>query len=209
MLAGFRRRVHRPPMASMPMASSVGSADRGAKSGVALRWDGQEGRRIAVARWAVQRAIGINADGVIVGYSSQDDAGELVRAVRWVDGEIEEIGTLGGEISQATAINRHGEIVGIVDRRGGLQRGRSRLPFSRRRDDHAGAAWQDQDPAAGPAPSSWIVRSRSASTTTATFAASRCSASENDPISVATLWLGDEVLDLNAPIGKSQSRRSS
>jgi len=27
------------------------------------------------------------------------------------------------------------------------------------------------------------------------------SASENDPISVATLWLGDGVLDLNAAIG--------
>ena len=64
-------------------------------------------------------ALGINDDGVVVGASENgklDPAtGVLqIRAVRWKDGHIKNLGTFGGNHSFANAINNKGQIVGFA-----------------------------------------------------------------------------------------------
>jgi probable HAF family extracellular repeat protein len=181
---------------------TVGSADKGAKNGVALRWDGKEVVELPSLGGSNNRATGINDDGIIVGYASQDEAGDRVRAARWVDGEVEEIGTLGGQISQAMAINRHGQIVGSST----SEKGFSAV-------DHA-FAWSDGEMTRLARLKSVTIRGRSGKIKLdrsvavglndgGAICGFSVSASENDPISVATLWLDDEVLDLNSAIGKA------
>jgi probable HAF family extracellular repeat protein len=180
----------------------VGSADKGAKSGVALRWAGKKVVELPSLGGASSRALGVNSDGVVVGYSSQDDAGDLVRAVRWVDGEIEEIGTLGGEISQAMAINSHGDIVGSST----SEKGFSAVDHAFRYVDGQMTRLERLGKVKIRGRSGTIKLDRSVAVginDDGAICGFSVSASENDPISVATLWPGDEVLDLNAAIGKA------
>ena len=180
----------------------VGSADKGAKSGVALRWTGKKVVELPSLGGASSRALGINADGVIIGYSSQDDAGDLVRAVRWVDDKIEEIGTLGGEISQAMAINNHGHIVGSST----SEKGFSAVDHAFRHVDGEMSRLARLGKVKIRGRSGTIKLDRSVAVGVnddGAICGFSVSASENDPVSVATLWLGDEVLDLNAAIGKA------
>lgn len=180
----------------------VGSADDGANSGVAVQWSGDDAVELASLGGPASRALGVNVDGVVVGFSTRDADGELVRAVRWVDGEIEELGTLGGETSEATAINRHGEIVGMstgedgfsgVDHAFRWRDGRmtriSRLDRVRIQG-RSGAIKLDRSAALGINDEGEIC-------------GVSMSASENDPAAVATVWLDDEAIDLNATIGKA------
>jgi probable HAF family extracellular repeat protein len=60
----------------------------------------------------------VNADGVVVGFSENGILDPLTgfnqsRAVRWEDGEIEDLGSFGGNQNEGTAINKHGQIVGF------------------------------------------------------------------------------------------------
>jgi probable HAF family extracellular repeat protein len=182
--------------------AAVGSADKGAKSGVALRWDGEAVLELPSLGGSNNRATGINDDGIIIGYASQDDAGDRVHAVRWVDGAVEDLGTLGGEIGQAMAINRHGRIVGSST----SEKGFSAV-------DHA-FVWIDEDMTRLARLKSVTIRGRSGKIKLdrsvavglndgGAICGFSVSASENDPVSVATLWLDDEVLDLNSAIGKA------
>jgi len=62
---------------------------------------------------------GINAHGEIVGSSENGEIDPLtginkLRAVRWKDGEIQDLGTLGGDEGSAASINRRGQVVGIA-----------------------------------------------------------------------------------------------
>ncbi len=65
------------------------------------------------------RATDLNDAGIIVG--SADDAQGRERAVRWVDGTPEDLGTLGGERATALGINQRGQIVGVSETEGDLQ----------------------------------------------------------------------------------------
>ncbi|MET7831242.1 hypothetical protein ABZS44_00260 [Micromonospora sediminicola] len=58
-------------------------------------------------------AYDVNSAGVVVG--SAELANGDWRAVRWVDGRIEDLGTLGGHTSQAQAIDERGRIVGTAE----------------------------------------------------------------------------------------------
>ena len=62
---------------------------------------------------------GINAHGVVAGFSTAGDIDSLtgyreIHAVRWQDGEILDLGTLGGNESYANFINDRGQIVGAA-----------------------------------------------------------------------------------------------
>jgi probable HAF family extracellular repeat protein len=56
---------------------------------------------------------GINAAGVVVGYSC--DATYVTHAVSWTGGVVRDLGTLGGTVSHAQAVNGTGAIVGFSD----------------------------------------------------------------------------------------------
>lgn len=180
----------------------VGSVDRGANSGVAVRWDGDEITELASLGGPSSRATGVNADGVIVGFSTRDDSGELVRAVRWLDDEIEGIGTLGGEISQANGINRHGHIVGSSTSREGL----SAVDHAFRYVDGKMSRLErlGRVRIRGQSGSFKLDRSSAlAINDEGDICGFSSSASENGAHSVATLWIGDDVIDLNSAIGKA------
>jgi probable HAF family extracellular repeat protein len=70
--------------------------------------------RVGGHTWASK----VNEAGVVVG-SSQAADGEY-HAFRFVDGEMTDLGTLGGKTSAASDINDHGYIVGRSDGRGGM-----------------------------------------------------------------------------------------
>lgn len=69
---------------------------------------------------ASSAAFWINAKGWITGNSENGQTDPLipglpeVRAVLWKDGEIKDLGTLGGNTSFAQAINNHGQITGLA-----------------------------------------------------------------------------------------------
>jgi probable HAF family extracellular repeat protein len=58
--------------------------------------------------------VNVNADWLIVGYSEQANeiGGHIIRAVAWEEGEITELGTLGGNSGVALGVNAAGQIVG-------------------------------------------------------------------------------------------------
>jgi len=66
-------------------------------------------------------ALAINATGDIVGWSDIDAARSAEHAVRWHNGHITDLGTLGGSSSQALAVNKFGTAVGWSLRSDGAQ----------------------------------------------------------------------------------------
>jgi probable HAF family extracellular repeat protein len=180
----------------------IGSADKGANRGVAVRWSGDRVIELPSLGGPSTRALAVNADGVIAGFSTSDDKGDRVQAVRWIDDEIEELGTLGGKISQAYAINREGAIVGSSTADDGFSG-----------VDHA-FLFADDEMTRLPALPRVRIRGREGKfkldrsvALAINDAGEACgfsaSVSENDPASVATIWIGDEALDINSLIGKA------
>jgi probable HAF family extracellular repeat protein len=70
---------------------------------------------LAGGTWSEAR--GINNDGVIVGWSR--NAAGAMKAIRWMNGNKRNLGTLGGRNSQALAISPTGVIVGWAEVAGG------------------------------------------------------------------------------------------
>lgn len=180
----------------------VGSADKGANRGVALRWTGDEAQQLPSLGGPSSRAVSVNDDGLIVGYSTLDDEGNVVRAVAWIDGDVIELGTLGGEISQATGVNRHGVVVGSSTQEEGFSA-----------VDHAVVYENDEIrllkrlggiKITGRSERVKLDRSMALGINSeGDVCGIAMSVSENDPISVATLWTGEEAVNLNESIGKS------
>ena len=116
------------PMADYESGVAAAVNDRGDVVGSLLR-DG----RVRAALWTGgelvllqglsedgdSRATDVNDVGVIVG--SSHDAQGRERAVRWIDGTPEDLGTLGGEEATALGINHRGQIVGVSETEGDLQ----------------------------------------------------------------------------------------
>jgi probable HAF family extracellular repeat protein len=79
--------------------------------------------------------IWINAHGVAAGYSENGVLDSLTgfpetRAVIWANGQIQDLGTLGGNASYANAINNHGQVVGAALNAIADPFGDSFLPFA-------------------------------------------------------------------------------
>lgn len=183
----------------------VGSADKGANQGVALVWAGEDIQELESLGGPSSRATGINDSGVATGYSTIDDSGEIIRAVIWNDHKIHDLGTLGGEKSQALAINNADVVVGCSTSDEGFSA-----------VDHA-FLWQGGEMKRLARIESVRIQGREervkldrsialAINDAGDICGASMSASENDPISVATLWLGDDVINLNDTIGK-QNRK--
>ncbi len=180
----------------------VGSADKGANRGVALVWRSDDAQELPSLGGPSSRAVAINDDGAIVGYSTLDEDGDVVRAVIWMDGEVVELGTLGGETSQATAINQQGVIVGCSTSETGF----SAVDHAFIRDDGEMRQLKRLGGVKVQGRTERIKLDRSIAlgiNRDADVCGISMSASENDPISVATLWLADEAFNLNSAIGKA------
>lgn len=180
----------------------VGSADKGANRGVALRWDGDAVEELPSLGGPSSRAVAINEDGLIAGYSTPDADGNVVRAVVWRDGELIELGTLGGEISQATAINAAGSVVGCSTSEEGFSA-----------VDHA-FVWKDATMTRLKRLGAVKIEGRSERVkldrsialginADGDICGTSMSASENDMISVASLWIGEEAVNLNKAIAEA------
>jgi probable HAF family extracellular repeat protein len=60
----------------------------------------------------------VNANGVIAGYLGTEPNG-YANAIRWVNGVQQDLGTLGGNTSQAWGVDPSGNVVGVADRANG------------------------------------------------------------------------------------------
>lgn len=178
----------------------VGSADSGANSSRALLWDGDEVVELPSLGGPASRAVAISRDGTICGLSTLDEAGERVRAVVWRDGEIVELPTLGGEVSEARAVNGNDVVVGLSTGDDGFGA-----------VDHA-VRWRDGEIERLESLGRVKIRGRSdrvkldRSVATSInddgdIGGRSASASENGMISVATIWLDEKAINLNAAIG--------
>src|SRR5262249_18435442 len=99
----------------------VGSAlpTRASQALVAFRFDSEHGPRLLPAppdpgggAATFPRAGGINAQGEIAGDMSSPGTGGYTHACLWKDGQLTDLGTLGGKTSYSRAINDAGWIVG-------------------------------------------------------------------------------------------------
>ncbi|MCS6918149.1 MAG: hypothetical protein NZM28_00090, partial [Fimbriimonadales bacterium] len=85
---------------------AVGQADR-----YAFRWTAQTGSQILSTEGVLSsNAYGVSADGTVVVGCASFVTGQL-RAVRWVNGTIQELGALGGDISEARGVSADGGVV--------------------------------------------------------------------------------------------------
>lgn len=179
----------------------VGSADKGANNGVALLWRDGDVVELPSLGGPASRAVAINDDGLMVGFSTLDEGGEVVRAVTWIDGEVIDLGTLGGDLSNALAVNERGLIVGSSTRDEGF----SAVDHAVRVVDGEMERLEEIGAVRLRGREERVKLDRSVAqgiNAGGDICGVAMSVSENDPISVAVLWLDDAAIDLNSAIGK-------
>ncbi|MDQ2682453.1 MAG: hypothetical protein M3Y37_02895 [Chloroflexota bacterium] len=179
----------------------VGSADKGANNGVALLWRDDEVIELPSLGGPASRAVAINDDGLVVGFSTRDEAGEVVRAVSWIDGEVTDLGTLGGDLSTAFAVNERGVIVGSSTRDEGF----SAVDHAMRVVDGEMERLEEIGAVKIRGREERVKLDRSVAqgiNAGGDICGAAMSVSENDPVSVALLWLDGAAIDLNNVIGK-------
>jgi uncharacterized membrane protein len=179
----------------------AGSIDSGANLSIAFVFDGDHLVELASLGGPSSRALAISDGGIIAGYSTQDEAGEHIRAVMWIDGEVQSIGTLGGDGSQAFAINKQGHITGCAttdDTFGGVE-----TAFIYRNEEMSALTRLNKTRVTGRKNPIALERCVGLSINDdGVVVGASMSVSENNPISVACLWEADEVVDLNTLIGE-------
>ena len=178
----------------------VGSVDSGANLSTAFVFDVDHMVELATLGGPSSRALAINDYGVVAGYSTEDEAGEHIRAVMWIDEEVQSIGTLGGDGSQAFAINKSGTITGCAtadDTFGAVD-----TAFIYRDGEMSALTRLNKANVTGRKNAIALERSVGLSLNDdGIIVGASMSVSENNPISVASLWDADHVVDLNTLIG--------
>jgi probable HAF family extracellular repeat protein len=92
----------------------------------AFIWENGEMRDLGtLPGWAHSSAIGLNERGQVIGWSSKargrdEELPPKPRAFLWQEGEMRDLGTLGGKYSIAYAINEAGQVVGQSQTANGL-----------------------------------------------------------------------------------------
>lgn len=89
----------------------VGYAD-GASGPVAVKWNGTTASLLPALNWG-SNARGINDAGVIVGTVNLTSDNSRGTAAEWKGNNLVQLGSLGGSLSQAYAINNQGQVVGM------------------------------------------------------------------------------------------------
>lgn len=135
-------------------------------------------------------AVNVNADGLVVGYTEQanESGGHVIQALAWVDGELTELGALGGDSSIALGVNAAGQIVGRSTVEG--------VEYLESAGTHA-TLWENGEPSDLGTLGDGEYSSASAINANGDIVGRAAVTSGDTATTHAVLWHGGEIYDLN------------
>jgi probable HAF family extracellular repeat protein len=90
----------------------VGNISRGGRT-LAVQWNATKMTLLETRPGAESDALAVSDRGVVVGWHADPHSARI--ACEWVHGKIKELPDLGGPVNTASAVDRSGDVLGIVD----------------------------------------------------------------------------------------------